>query len=92
MLDRVLRGEHEERLRQQVGGVGDRDPALLHRLQQRALCLRGGAIDLVGEHQVREQRARFEAQRLASPLSCASTVVPVMSAGMRSGVNWIRRG
>ena len=34
----------------------DRDLPLLHRLEQRALHLRGRAIDLVGEDEVREHR------------------------------------
>ena len=45
------------------GGSGvrravDGDLALLHRLEQRRLGLRRGPVDLVGEHDVGEQRAR----------------------------------
>ena len=57
LLDRVLRGEDDERLGQRVGLVADRDLPLLHRLEQRALHLGGGAVDLVGEHEVGEHRA-----------------------------------
>ena len=55
-LDRVLRGEHEERLRQLVGFPDHRDVALLHRLQQGGLRLRRGAVDFVREHDVGEQQ------------------------------------
>ena len=37
---------------------------LLHRLEQRALRLRRRAVDLVGEHDRVEDRARVEAERL----------------------------
>ena len=57
-LDRVLRRDHHERRRQRVGVPVDRDLALLHRLEQRRLRLRRRAVDLVGEHDVREHRAR----------------------------------
>ena len=36
--------------------AADRDLALLHRLEQRALHLRRRAVDLVGQHEVREHR------------------------------------
>ena len=58
-LDRVLRGEHEERLRQRVGLARDRHLALLHDLQQRALHLGGRAVDLVGEQEVAEDRTEL---------------------------------
>ena len=55
-LDRVLGRHHEERIGQPVGLAADRDLPLLHRLEQRALHLGGRAVDLVGEHEVREDR------------------------------------
>jgi hypothetical protein len=58
-LDRVLRGEHEERRRDAVGLVADRDLALLHHLEQRGLHLGRRAVDLVGEQEVREHRAEL---------------------------------
>jgi hypothetical protein len=61
-LERVLGGEHEERLREGVLLLGDGDPMLLHRLQQRALRLRGGAVDLVRQDQVAEDGALLEAE------------------------------
>jgi hypothetical protein len=45
-----------------VGGAGRRDLALLHGLQQRGLGLGRGAVDLVGEQEVGEHRARDEAK------------------------------
>ena len=56
-LDRVLRGHDEERVGRGVGLAADGDLPLLHDLQQRALHLRGRAVDLVGEQQVGEDRA-----------------------------------
>ena len=55
------------------GGSGaglavDGDLALLHRLEQRRLRLRRGPVDLVGEHDVGEQRARLEAELLGRAL------------------------
>src|SRR3954452_15440763 len=59
-LDRVLRREHEERPRELVGVDVDRDAALLHALEQAGLGLRRRAVDLVDEHDVREDRAGAE--------------------------------
>ena len=56
VLDRVLRRGDEERVGQRPRDAVDRDLALLHRLQQRALRLRRRAVDLVREQQVREHR------------------------------------
>ena len=57
-LDRVLRREDEERVRDLVGLAADRHLALLHDLEQRALDLGRRPVDLVGEEQVREHRAQ----------------------------------
>ena len=59
-LDRVLGREHRERPREVVRVVADRDRPLLHRLEQRALRARRGAVDLVGQDQAAEERARLE--------------------------------
>ena len=56
-LDGVLGRDHHERPRQAVGVGVDGDLALLHRLEQRRLGLRRGAVDLVGEHDVGEHPA-----------------------------------
>ncbi len=59
-LDGVLRGDDEERTpaaaRDAVGG----DRQILHRLEQRALRLGGRAVDLVGQEELREDRALVE--------------------------------
>ena len=60
VLDRVLGGDHDERVGQRVGLALDRDLPLLHRLEQRGLGLRRRAVDLVGEQQVGEHRALAE--------------------------------
>ena len=63
LLQRVLRRQHMERARQRMILAGDRDAAFLHRLQQRRLGARAGAVDLVGHQQLAEHRARDEAER-----------------------------
>ena len=50
---------HEERRRDPVGLVADRDLALLHHLEQRRLHLRGRAVDLVREQEVAEHGAEL---------------------------------
>ena len=88
LLDRVLRGDDHERRRQGVGAPVDGDLALLHRLEQRRLRLRRGAVDLVGEHDVGEQRTGLEPERLGRALRRCSR--PTRSVGSRSGVNCTR--
>ena len=60
LLDRVLRGQHEERLGQHVRLPRRGHGVLLHRLEQRGLGLRRRAVDLVGQHDVREDRPVHE--------------------------------
>jgi hypothetical protein len=62
LLDRVLRGDGEERVGQRVGGLSHRHLALLHRLQQGRLRLGGRAVDLVGQQDVGEHRPFHEAE------------------------------
>jgi hypothetical protein len=62
VLDRVLRGDDDERLGQRSGLALDGDLALLHRLEQRRLRLRGRAVDLVSQQQVGEHRPLAEAE------------------------------
>jgi hypothetical protein len=57
VLEGVLGGQHEERIGQRVRGLADGDLAFLHGLEQRALHLGRRTVDLVGEHEVREDRA-----------------------------------
>ena len=59
-FDRILSGQHKKRLRQRVGSPGRGHGMLLHRLQQRRLCLRRGAVDLVGQQDLREDRPTLE--------------------------------
>ena len=58
-LERVLRGDDHERLRQGVGHAVHGDLALAHGLQQRTLGPRRGPVDLVGQHHVGEHRPLF---------------------------------
>ena len=60
VVDRVLRGDHQERRLELVRRAVDRDAALGHRLQQRRLRARRGAVDLVGQHDLGEDRAGAE--------------------------------
>ena len=60
MLDRVLRGDHEKRRGQRMPDVVDRRLALGHRLQEGALRAGRGAVDLVGQEHVGEDRAGQE--------------------------------
>src|SRR6266849_4354792 len=57
MLDRILRGDHEERLRQRERFAVDSDLCFVHGFEKRGLRARGGAIDFVGEDDVGENRA-----------------------------------
>ena len=60
LLDGVLgRHDHEER-RQLVGRARHGDLPLLHGLEQRRLDLGRRAVDLVGQHDVGEDRPRLE--------------------------------
>ena len=61
-LDRVLGGQDEERVGHLEGLAADRHLALLHHLEQGALDLGRRAVDLVGEQQVREDRAERGAE------------------------------
>ncbi len=61
-LDRVLRRHDDEGVGHLVRLAGDRDLALLHHLEQRALHLGRRAVDLVGQQQVGEHRAQRGAE------------------------------
>ena len=64
MLDRILRGDHQKRLRQRIGVRVHRDLAFVHGLEQRRLRLRRGAVDFVGQQNVGEDRAALEFELL----------------------------
>ena len=63
-LDRVLRGQHQERPLELVARAVDRHAVLLHDLQQRGVGLGRRAVDLVGQQQLREDRPGPEAELL----------------------------
>ena len=65
LFQRILRRQHMERPRQVVALAGDRDVLFLHRLQQRRLRARAGAVDFVGHQQLGEDGALEEAERAA---------------------------
>ena len=58
VLDRILRRQNHERAGKRVGDILDRHLVFVHRFEQRALGFRRRPIDLVGENDVREDRAR----------------------------------
>ena len=69
LLERVLGRQHVEGRRQVVALAGDGDVLLLHRLQQRRLGARAGAVDFVGHQQLGEHRALDEAEGAAAAVA-----------------------
>ena len=65
LLEGVLRGQHEEGLRQRVGLLADGYLALLHRFEQCRLHLGRRTVDLVGEDEVGEDWALADEEVLA---------------------------
>ena len=63
-LDRVLRGEHQERVRQLARLARDRHLPLGHHLEQRGLHFGRSPVDLVRKHHVREHGAPLDVERL----------------------------
>ena len=61
---RILRRHHHERAFQRARLVLDADLLLAHRFQQRRLGPRRRSIDLVGQHDVGENRTRLEIESL----------------------------
>jgi len=59
----------------------ERDLAVVHGLEQRALGTRGRAVDLVSQHHIGEERAR---RKTNWPEAMSSTETPRMSEGRRS--------
>ena len=62
ITDRVLSGQYEEGLRQMIGRGTYGDVVFLHGLEQRRLRLRRGAVDLVGQEHLGEDRPLREIQ------------------------------
>ncbi len=81
-LDRVLRGDHEEWRLEREALALDGDLRLLHRLEQRALRLGRGPVDLVGEEQVGEDGAAAE---LEPPLALVEEEAAGDVAGQEIG-------
>jgi hypothetical protein len=67
-LDRVLRRDHEERIGQGVRDAVDGDLALLQALEQGRLRLRRRPVDLVADHDVREDGAGLELEPARGPV------------------------
>ena len=61
-LDRVLGGQHHERLGQRMGHPVHGDLTFLHGLQQSGLGLRWGPVDLVAEYHIVEHRPGSEVE------------------------------
>ncbi|PMQ03665.1 hypothetical protein DyAD56_18320 [Dyella sp. AD56] len=61
-IQRILRGDDKERLRQHVRLAVHRHLTLRHGLEQGALCFGRGAVDFVGEQQASEDRAGMKAE------------------------------
>ncbi len=64
VLHRVLRGNHQKRLRQRVRMRIDRDLAFVHGFEQRRLRLGRGAVDFIGEQDVGKNRPALELKLL----------------------------
>ncbi len=60
VLDGILRGDNEKRIRQGERFAVHRDLRFVHGLEKRGLRARCGAVDFVGEHDVGEDRAGAE--------------------------------
>ncbi|SHU13010.1 Uncharacterised protein [Mycobacteroides abscessus subsp. abscessus] len=63
LVDRILRGQHQEWFRDLVDLSGDAGLSFLHRLQHGALRLRTGTVDLVQQHDVGMHRAELGLER-----------------------------
>ena len=66
VLDRVLGREDEKGLWYVEGVPADGYVSLRHHLQKCRLDLRGGAVDLVREHEIRHHRSEFDVEGLAA--------------------------
>src|SRR5262249_32665055 len=87
LLDRVLRGEDGEDARQRVAGAVHGHLPLLHRLEQRGLRL--GGARLISSPS-RNWANTGPGRKWKPCRSGSKMLVPTMSAGIRSGVNWMR--
>ena len=69
LFHRVLRRHDDEQVGQFVRGAGHGHLALLHGFQQRGLDLGRCAVDLIRQHDIGEDGARFEAEGVLPALS-----------------------
>ena len=60
----ILGGDDKERVRQRASLTLHRNLALTHGFEQRTLGARGGPVDFVRQHQLRENGTRVEAERV----------------------------
>ena len=67
LVNRVLRGQDEERFDEFADFAAGGDLFFLHGFEHGGLRLGRGAIDFVGENQVREDRAALELETRAGP-------------------------
>ena len=70
LLDRVLRGQHQERLVEVKRLAQHRHVVFLHRLEHRGLGLRWGPVDLVGQDDVGEDRTVHELELAPAVRRC----------------------
>ena len=64
VFDRVLGGDHQERVGHRVGRPVDRRLMFLHAFEQSGLRLRRGPVDLIGQHDLAHDRAWPELELL----------------------------
>ena len=64
LLDRVLSRHHEERLRKLECLVADGHLTFLHRLEKGRLHLCRRTVDLIGKHEIRENRTFLDLELL----------------------------
>ena len=65
LLQRVLRGDHEKGRRQRARLAFHAHLLFFHRFQQRALRFGAGAVDFVGQQNLRKHGARVKSEALA---------------------------
>ena len=93
LLDGVLRGQHEERLVERDSVLPPTVTWCSCMASSRAAWVLGGVrlISSASRMLVKIGPGRNRSCRSPVARSSSSTSVPVMSAGIRSGVNWTRR-
>ena len=90
LFDGILGRHDEERLLEPVDHAADGDGVFLHRFQERGLRFGRRAVDFVGQDDLREDGPALKFEFATAVGLSMTTLVPRMSAGIRSGVNWTR--